>query len=396
MTSARSNAAAWAAGLLALPSSPAFAQAVPPIDIPILYIEKKAEHPPSLSNFETIPDGQGQQGAKLALKDNQTTGKFLKHNYSLAQTVKDAGGDIVAEAKALLEGGAKIAVLNMPAQDLLAVADLPEAKDDLLFNAGSPDVGLRSDQCRRNVLHTLPSRDMLTDALMQFLVKRQWANVMLVTGRYPTDQALSAAFKVSASKFGVTIAGEKPWLEEADIRRNAMQEVPLFTQDVDYDAVIVADEEEQFGMFFPFNTWQPRPVMGSAGLMTTGWSPIMEQWGATQLQDRFRADAGRPMNAYDYAAWLAVRGIGEAVTRTRSNDPAVLRAYMLSETFALDGFKGSRLSYRAWNGQLRQPIALATEKSLVTLAPIEGFLHQRTELDTLGLDQPESKCPSME
>jgi ABC transporter substrate binding protein (PQQ-dependent alcohol dehydrogenase system) len=393
---AKFSAAASAAGLLVLPSSHALAQTAQPTDIPILYIEKKAEHPPSLSNFETVPGDQGVQGARLALKDNQTTGKFLKHNYALSEAVKEAGEDIVAQAKALLDGGPKIAVINTPAQDLLAIADLPEAKDDLLFNAGSSDIALRSDQCRGNVLHTLPSRDMLTDALMQFLVKRQWTNVMLVTGRYAADQALGDAYRVSANKFGVTIAEDKPWLEDADIRRNAMMEVPLFTQGADYDAVIVADEEEQFGMFFPFNTWQPRPVIGSAGLMTVAWSPIMEQWGATQLQDRFRAAAGRPMNSYDYAAWLAVRGIGEAVTRTKSNDPAALKAFMMSETFALDGFKGSRLSFRPWNGQLRQPIPLATEKALVTLAPLEGFLHQRTELDTLGLDQPESKCPSME
>jgi len=219
---------------------------------------------------------------------------------------------------------------------------------------------------------------------------------MLITGRYPTDQALGEAYRVSAKKFGVKIVADKEWLEDADIRRNAMQEVPLFTQDADYDAVIVADEEEQVAPFIPFNTWLPRPVMGSAGLMTSGWSPVMEQWAAIQLQDRFREQADRPMNSYDYAAWLAVRSIGEAVTRTKTSDVAELRKFIVSETFALDGFKGSRLSYRAWNGQLRQPIPLATEKALATLAPLEGFLHQRTELDTLGLDQPESKCAAME
>lgn len=390
------NVLGCAAGLVTSLTMPALAQAPAPIDISIIYLEKKIEHPPALSNFETVPDDQGLQGAQLALKDNQTTGKFLKHKYSLAETVRGIGDDVLADAKALLDGGPKLAVLNVPASDLIAISDLPEAKDDLLFNAGSMDVALRSDLCRRNVLHTLPSRDMLTDALMQFLVKRQWTDVMLITGRYPTDQALGEAYRVSAKKFGVKIVADKEWLEDADIRRNAMQEVPLFTQDADYDAVIVADEEEQVAPFIPFNTWLPRPVMGSAGLMTSGWSPVMEQWAAIQLQDRFREQADRPMNSYDYAAWLAVRSIGEAVTRTKTSDVAELRKFIVSETFALDGFKGSRLSYRAWNGQLRQPIPLATEKALATLAPLEGFLHQRTELDTLGLDQPESKCAAME
>ncbi|MGZ4991625.1 MAG: branched-chain amino acid ABC transporter substrate-binding protein, partial [Methylobacter sp.] len=47
---------------------------------------------------------------------------------------------------------------------------------------------------------------------------------------------------------------------------------------------------------------------------------------------------------------------------------------------------------RSWDGQLRQPVLLAAPRSLVAVAPIEGFLHPKTELDTLGYDQPESTC----
>jgi ABC transporter substrate binding protein (PQQ-dependent alcohol dehydrogenase system) len=119
---------------------------------------------------------------------------------------------------------------------------------------------------------------------------------------------------------------------------------------------------------------------------------VVEQWGAVQLQNRFEQTAGRDMRSRDYAAWTAVRAIGEAVTRTGSADPATLRDYMLSDAFQLDGFKGRGLSFRSWNGQLRQPIAVANARALVTLAPVEGFLHQRNETDTLGLDEPESQC----
>ncbi|MGE0282689.1 MAG: ABC transporter substrate-binding protein [Rhizobiaceae bacterium] len=386
-------AATALAGAIAV--SDAYAQ-IQPLDIPIVYLGKAAEHPPTLSNFDPIPEDQGLQGARLGVKDNATTGKFLKHAYSISEVEKQAGDDILPDAKAALAGGPKIAILNMPRTDLLAVADLPEAADDLLFNAGAADVDLRDKDCRKNVLHTLPSRDMLADGLMQFLIKRQWTDIFLIVGHYPTDKALGDAFRSAATKFNVNIVIEKQWLENADIRRNAMQEVPLFTQGDDYDVVVVADEEEQFGTFFQYNTWIPRPVMGSDGLIVAGWSPVMEQWAAIQLQERFQKFADRKMNSVDYAAWLGARTIGEAVTRTKSNDLKIIREFILSEQFTLDGFKGSRLSYRTWNGQLRQPIPLASEDALVTLTPLEGFLHQRTELDTLGLDEPESQCKAME
>lgn len=385
-----------AASVLGATAAPAFAASPEPLTLPLIYLERPADHPPTLSNFEGIPEDQGLQGARLAVKDNNSTGKFLKQTYTLTEIAAASHDDVVAQAKSTLDGGAKIAILKVPADDLLAIADLPEAADDLLFNAGAADVELRGESCRKNVLHTLPSRDMLSDALMQFLVKRQWTDVLLVTGHYPTDKAFGTALTNSAKKFGVGIVEEKPWLADADIRRNAMAEVPVFTQSDDYDVVVVADEEDQFGAFFQYNTWQPRPVMGSAGLMVTAWSPVMEQWAAIQLQDRFQQFSGRKMNSIDYAAWLAARTIGEAATRTKSGDVSTLRGYILSDQFALDGFKGSRLSYRTWNGQLRQPIPLASEKALVTLAPLEGFLHQRTELDTLGLDEPEAKCTAME
>jgi ABC transporter substrate binding protein (PQQ-dependent alcohol dehydrogenase system) len=65
---------------------------------------------------------------------------------------------------------------------------------------------------------------------------------------------------------------------------------------------------------------------------------------------------------------------------------------MRAPEFELAAFKGRKLTYREWNGQLRQPILLATAKIQVTVSPQPGFLHQYSELDTLGIDRPESKC----
>jgi len=50
------------------------------------------------------------------------------------------------------------------------------------------------------------------------------------------------------------------------------------------------------------------------------------------------------------------------------------------------------VTFRQWNGQMRQPILLYDGRITVSVSPQEGFLHQRSPLDTMGLDQPESQC----
>jgi len=364
------------------------------LDINIVYLEQQRERPPVLSNLVVHPEDEGEQGAILGTADNNTTGKFLKDTYTLETIIVPPEEDVVAAAQAALEG-TKLVVLNMPSDKLLQIANLPAAADDLLFNAGSANVSLRSGDCRANVLHTLPSRAMLTDALMQFFKKRKWDSIYLLEGNRDVDKLYAASVRTSANKFRVSIAAEKQWIDDADMRRNASAEIPLFTQARKYDAVVVADEDDDFGQYVQYNTWLPRPVAGTAGLEPVAWDRVVEQWGAAQLQSRFEEQTERSMTSLDYAAWAAVRSIGEAVTRTQNTDPATIGEYLLSDKFALAGFKGAKMTYRKWNGQLRQPIPLVHPQSVVALAPIEGFLHHTSELDTLGLDQPESACEEM-
>jgi ABC transporter substrate binding protein (PQQ-dependent alcohol dehydrogenase system) len=98
------------------------------------------------------------------------------------------------------------------------------------------------------------------------------------------------------------------------------------------------------------------------------------------------------MRPLDYDVWVAVRSVGEAATRAKSADPKALIAYLKSPVFDLAAFKGRKLSFREWNGQLRQPILVATAKLPVSVSPQPGFLHQFSELDTLGIDRPETAC----
>ena len=364
------------------------------LEIKLVYLEQEIERPPVLSNLVVWPEDEGEQGAVVGVADNNTTGKFLKHQYQLETIRVPLDGDVVATAESLLDG-ATLLIANVSSQNLQLIADLPQAADDLIFNAGSPDTQLRNSGCRQNVLHTLPSRAMLTDALMQFFTKRKWKSVFLLEGNREVDGYFADSIRQSANKYRISIDHEKRWAVDADMRRNAAAEIPVFTQARKYDVVVVADEDDDFGQYVLYNTWLPRPVAGTAGLEAVGWHAVVEQWGAAQLQSRFNKSAERNMTSIDYAAWAAARSIGEAVTRTGSVNPQDLKNYMMSEAFSLAGFKGTKMNYRQWNGQLRQPIPLVHPQSLVAQAPIEGFLHHTTELDTLGLDQPESECSGM-
>ena len=167
----------------------------------------------------------------------------------------------------------------------------------------------------------------------------------------------------------------------------------MFTQSApDYDVLVAADESDVFAPYLPYRTWEARPVAGSAGLVPKSWDPAHDQWGANQLQNRFVAMFSRRMTERDGNAWAAARMIGEAASRGHAKDPKAMLAFFKSADFSLAAFKGQRLTLRDWNLQLRQPILLADGRVVVSVSPQEGFLHQVSELDTLGYDRPETRC----
>ncbi|MFV0299734.1 MAG: ABC transporter substrate-binding protein [Paracoccus sp. (in: a-proteobacteria)] len=384
--------AAALCGGLAGPGAAQTASANTPLPVPIGWLKIEQPAPPILSNLAPPPADRGLAGARLGREDNATTGAFMGHDYSLTETRVPEGGDALAAARAAL-AQTPFLLVDAPAETLTRIADLPEARGALIFNVARGEDGLRGADCRANLLHTAPSDSMLTDALMQFIAWRKWSDLVLIEGSHPGDAGFSAALEASATKFGQKIGARKTWAFDADMRRNASAEVPLFTQDFgDYDLLLLSDTLDDFDRYIPFNTWLPRPTGGTEGIVPAAWSPSVEQSGAAQLQSRFTDLAGREMQAGDYAAWAAIRAVGEAVTRTNSADPATLRDFLLSDQFQLAGFKGRPQSFRDWDGQMRQPIPLVSDRAVVALAPIEGFMHQVTELDTLGTDRAESAC----
>jgi ABC transporter substrate binding protein (PQQ-dependent alcohol dehydrogenase system) len=376
--------------LLALTWATAGQAAEAPLQVQIGYLGYRPDPGPLLSNVIAEPTDAGLRGAELAIIDSNSTGAFLNQRYSLIDATVDNPEDLLAAAQKQHDQGLRLFVVNAPAASLRQLsAALP---DSLLFNAGSPDDSLRSTDCLGNVLHSLPSRAMLADALVQFLVTRKWQKALLIVGPTADDQAYAAALRRAAKRFGLQLVAEKAWRFDNDQRRSAQADMPLFTQTAEYDVVLVADERGDFGEYVPYQTWYPRPVAGTQGLTPTGWHKSVETYGAAQLQKRFEALAGRWMNDRDFAAWMAVRSVASAVSKLREVDPMNIRQLEISEQLPLDGFKGRKLSYRPWNGQLRQPIPIVQPRALVSTSPQDGFLHPFNEMDSLGYDKPEVTC----
>jgi ABC transporter substrate binding protein (PQQ-dependent alcohol dehydrogenase system) len=370
--------------------APALAQDVAVVRI--AYLSQVVERPPKLSNLELPPEDEGVRGGQLAIRDNNTTGSFMKQVFELHDVSVPAAGDVVAAYGQLLADGYRFIILDVPAGRLVELADLPESRGVLLFNAGAPDDRLRNEDCRANVMHVRPSRAMLADGLAQYLMTKRWRSWFLVTGRRDRDRLFAAAVRRAAKRFGGKIVAEKTWDFGADARRTAQSEVPVFTQGIDYDVLVAADEIGEFGEYLAYRTWEPKLVVGTQGLVPSSWHRTHERWGAAQLQSRFRKMTGRHMTPLDYGVWAPIRAIGEAATRTGSTDFEKMAAYIKGPDFELAGFKGQKLTFRPWNNQLRQPVLLVAPTALVSVSPQAGYLHERSLLDTMGYDEPESTC----
>jgi ABC transporter substrate binding protein (PQQ-dependent alcohol dehydrogenase system) len=370
----------------------------PQMEIKIGYL-RQAPSRIRISLIDVPATNDGLAGAQLAAEDDNATGRFLNQRYTLIDKLLGENDDPVAAMQGLADQGASFIVTSLDADRLLKIAEAGKARGETLINALALDERLREQDCRANVFHVAPTRSMLADALAQYLVWKKWRKWMLMSGSHESDGLFAEALRHAATRFGAKIVEERVFKDTGGARRTdsgvaeIQQQMPMVTQGApDHDVLVAADENEVFAGYLPYRTRDPRPVAGSAGLVPTTWDAAFDQWGAVQLQNRFTKKFQRPMTAHDMQVWTAVRMVGEAASRTGSDDSGKMLAYMKGPDFSVAAFKGQKLTIRDWNLQLRQPILLFDGRNTVSVSPQEGFLHQVSTLDTLGLDRPETKC----
>ena len=332
-------------------------------------------------------------GAEIGLDDAAIFSRMLPIDFALNHITVKSPAEVEPAVSAALATGTNFFLIDAPADAFKPLAEAVRGRDALLFNVSEPDDALRRDLCAAELVHAYPSRAQLMDGLVQFLVSRKWRDLLVFEGPSPADAAMTAAFTHSAQKFGARIVADQHFKPGTDPRDREQNDPALLSAvNRDFDAVFVADEAFDFARTVPYRLARPRPVVGSIDLTPVAWHWTWERNGAAQVNSRFeRKSRGRHMAGADWAAWLAVKMIAQSALRTRSPDFLKQRAFILGDG-GFDGDKGLAVSVRTWDHQVRQAVLLAAPYEVVDSAPIEGFLHRTNELDTLGDDEPESKC----
>ena len=330
-------------------------------------------------------------GARMAVTDLAFVAEAV--NLKPVLDARESGPDgLAASLQAMVADGAEAVVLDLPAAMVDTVAKAAEGLDVTLINATAPEDSLRT-ACYPTMLHTGPSLRMTMDSYVQYLRAMNWLKVLVLVGEDPSDQGLADAFANSAERLRLEIVDTRTFTLAANPEAREGNNVKLLTADVDYDVVFVADTRGEFGRFIPYSTQLPRPVIGSVGLTAQAWHWAMERDGATQVSSRFdKMTNGRKMSSADWAVWVAVKSVISAYTKVPKPDQASVYDYLRSPRLRMDGSKGVTLNFRPWDGQLRMPMLLSTADAVIAIAPIEGYLHPVTTMDTLGTDQAEFAC----
>jgi ABC transporter substrate binding protein (PQQ-dependent alcohol dehydrogenase system) len=339
------------------------------------------------------PLGRPRAGAELAIAESEFTLAQSDLQVRLEDVAADSIEDAHSKIDALAKKGVRHFLLDLPGAEVEVLSKALQQTELLLFNVSAPDAKLRRAACSPHLFHTLPDESMSADAMAQFLTTRKWNRVLLLTSAAPADASMNAAVQNAIRRYGLKVVASKTFKLSNDPRERDMANIALLTAGIDTDVVWVVDTDGEFARDVPYRTIAPRPVVGSAGLTAEGWHVSWERNGAPQLNRRFKKSTNRPMAAADWAAWMATKAVIDVALRLP--DPREHRRALRSPDLVLDGFKGARLSFRPWDQQLRQPVFLAhggIGGGIAGVAPFEGFLHQKNNLDTLGADEKESPC----
>ena len=364
------------------------------LNIAYIEIENDKRYDPDLvyTRIQLKPTGRPYTGALVAYKESERLFDIIGKKIILNRVAVTSHEEIFSKIDDLVGQNFSFFIIDADIKFFEKVSEIKH-KNIAIFNITAQNNILRNEQCDSRLFHTIPSYAMLSDSITQYLVYKNWKKILVLQGPYEKDIEISNSFQNSAKKYGLDIVEVRDFILSNDPRLREENNLSLLTSGKKHDVVYLADSDGEFGRYLPYSTKLPRLVVGSTGLTAETWHWSFERHGAPQLNSRFlQIDDTRRMSNYDWAAWSAVNIIFKSSMKSKSIEPEKIINYFKSDKFGLDGFKGPRLSFRHWNNQLKQPMLLSTHNAIIKKTPIQGFLHEKNNLDTLGFDEIETKC----
>ena len=380
--------------ILIIPTNFGFTKDLESVNIAYIEIENDSRYDADIAytRIQLKPTGRPFAGALVAYGESEKLFDILGKEIEISRFVVKDNEEILNKIKELVSQNTHFFIIDADSSFFKKIPEF-DLKNIAIFNITEPDDSLRQENCDSRVFHTIPSYSMLSDALAQYLVFKNWKKILLLKGPYDEDTIIADSFINSSNKYGLDIIETKDFILSNDPRKREENNLALLTIDKKYDVIYLADSDGEFGRYLPYSTKNPNLVIGSTGLTAETWHWSFERHGAPQLNSRFAdIDDSRRMSNFDWAAWAAVNTIFKSSMKSKSVDSKKIIDFFKSDKFGLDGFKGPRLSFRLWDNQMRQPILLSTHNALIYKTPIEGFLHEKNDLDTLGSDELETRC----
>ena len=384
---------AWSGSFLFF-INPATSKELEIIKIAYIEIENDERYDPDLAytRIQLKPTGRPFAGAMVAYKESEKLFDILGKKMEITRIKLENIDEIFSKIDELSRDNTNFFLVDAE-KDFFTNLSKLKSKNVAIFNITEQDNSLRQENCENRVFHAIPSYSMLSDSVAQYLIFKNWKKVLLLQGPYDQDIDISNSFQKSANKYGLDIVEVRDFILTTDPRKREESNTALLTTGKKYDVIFLADSDGEFGRYLPYSTKNPNLVLGSTGLTAETWHWSFERHGAPQLNSRFaEIDSSRRMSNYDWAAWASINTIFKSSMKSKSIDFFEIVDFFTGEKFGLDGFKGPKLTFRSWNNQLRQPILLSTHNALIKKTPIQGFLHEKNNLDTLGIDETETKC----
>ena len=359
-------------------------------------------------------------GAELAAEEaNYVAGAFGKVVRVLAEKASSPD-EAERQVSKLVRQGKVRAILGGGDDPLcLAIQEATTRQGVVYLNTMSASEVLRGARCSGLTFHVEGSRAMYADAIGQWLVRRAkqplWA--FLTADTEAGGEMERLAERALRRQGGTAVAREVVPASARDYRAAIARVAkagpdaliinltgpPLLTALAQFTElglpVQVAGTAMQATEF-----WQAEPAK-LAGVWPALWFYGLVRYSGRELNKRLAAALDHPAESHAWASYLAVKAVWEAVLRSGAEDTAGLVSF-LEKGEGVDGHKGQPLTFRPWDHQLRQPLAVlrcqvpAADKNrwdifeLLGDVPLRGTPGKDLDeiLDSLGLSEAESTC----